>query len=323
MTRDRAIYFISVVILFILSSFRGRGVGTDTENYIGQFDAISSGVNFLVEPGWLYLNKLVAASGLGYRGMIVASSAIILCLTGLSIYKLRERLNINLALFLFFSLYFYFYSLNITRQMLAVSIVLFSYVYFFESSKNKNFLGYFSLLIACTFHVSAFVSVIGVAFSKIRYNFLIYLFLVLVSIPSGVILGEYIFSLASEFGYEHYVDRLHLKSSLGNLAFSLLTSIFFLFMVFVFGGRRNQEWCSLIVSFLFFSNIVLWLPYSNRLTLYLMIFAIAALPILVYSTRNGALRIFGTILVLFYGVATFIMKAGAGGVVPYTNVLLG
>lgn len=78
----RGLFIIATLLLLILlSAFRGEHVGTDTLNYILHYQyAVSDSTWFRssIEPGWYYLNKLSSLLGIGYRGAFLITITLVL-----------------------------------------------------------------------------------------------------------------------------------------------------------------------------------------------------------------------------------------------------
>lgn len=128
------------------------GVGTDFFNYQEWF------TYYLTEPislekrdfGFSFMIKIIQLFSTNSQALFLISAIIINVLV-MKFIKENTK-SYELSYFLFIALYFYFSTFNITRQWIAISIVLFSLKFAYERKLVKYIIG---LLIATTFHTTA------------------------------------------------------------------------------------------------------------------------------------------------------------------------
>lgn len=126
-TDKRKFYlWISFTCLFFIMGLRAPSVGTDNLNYSLQFLIMGKSKDFLniipSAPVYTIYNKLLFMIFPFRQAIIILNSLIICVCTALFIYHFSD--NVVFSTFCYVALYFYFSSFNITRQYVAVSIIL-------------------------------------------------------------------------------------------------------------------------------------------------------------------------------------------------------
>ncbi len=159
---------LAVVIPSALAGLRKSGIGTDTKIYIdGTFRVVcnmknlSQFTNYLlngnnrIEPLYFLINFIVSRFSHNINGMYFVLQLVIMSLTYAACIKISNDNKFSMP-YLIFLLLYYNRSLNICRQTIAISIVLFAFSYAWE----QKFLKYFiSVLIAFCFHKSAAIAI--------------------------------------------------------------------------------------------------------------------------------------------------------------------
>lgn len=166
--RERFLLFVCLLLtLSVVVGFRGMEVAPDTRTYALIYESVSLYKEYSYpEPLWVLLNLIVYSLGGSFHVLLWISSLItFVCLA--SVIK-KYSPNILFSIFILYSLYFVFYSMNITRQIVAVSLVLCAYMKLMEN-KNRLFLFYVS--IAFLFHYTAVVALAVPLLKKIKLNF--------------------------------------------------------------------------------------------------------------------------------------------------------
>ncbi|MBQ9802808.1 MAG: EpsG family protein [Clostridia bacterium] len=156
--KNRRIFVGTCCMLFVLfAACRAPEVGRDTALFLDVFDKLH-GRGFLdtqifsswVEPGFRLLCWLLAQFTSNGQWLVVVTSVIIHVSVCVFIY--RHTQNPYLACFLYLTLMLYPWYLNVMRQALAISVLLFAWGAF----RQKHFLRFsFLVLLAATFHTSA------------------------------------------------------------------------------------------------------------------------------------------------------------------------
>ena len=146
-TDNKLLIFLSkaVAILFpaIIAGIR-YDVGTDYKGvYEPLFEEILSGKQEFrlrsIEVGYILLNKLVIWLGGNFNFLMFLTSFITIVPIYLGLQHYKDKINTTFAFFLFMLL-FYQKSFNLVRQMMAVAIVFFGFIYldFKEDDKKQE-----------------------------------------------------------------------------------------------------------------------------------------------------------------------------------------
>lgn len=158
--------------LACILGFRSINVGIDTGNYINLFRDISDSslyamfsVTYL-EKGFVLFCKLLSLISTNPQILFIASGIIVVWGTMNLIYK--NTTMVWLAVLIYISAVGDFsFSLNIMRQTIAVSLVLFS----FESlTKRRPFIFFLWILLAAAFHRTALCFLAAYPFYGIKFN---------------------------------------------------------------------------------------------------------------------------------------------------------
>ena len=155
--RNKMMIILFFLGLFILMALRDISVGTDIETYKTIFDGCANVSfdylsNLPWELGYTIYNKLVALVFNDYRFFLILTSFIIL----IPIYELyiEEKKYGYLLIVLFINMPCFLMMFSGLRQALATSIGVLAYM---AIEKRKNILGMIFILLAMSFHSSAFV----------------------------------------------------------------------------------------------------------------------------------------------------------------------
>jgi hypothetical protein len=145
-------HFMVLLIISIVVGFRYQ-VGVDWESYKEVFFHIKNNPSIQFfdqtdEPGFFYINKIIAGLGLGYQWMFFTVAFI----SWFFLFKSVPKTILPFFIFFLFADEYFFWGMNGVRQFVAIGIFLFS-IHFII---NRNF-WYFliSVFIASLFHYSA------------------------------------------------------------------------------------------------------------------------------------------------------------------------
>lgn len=146
---------IALVALLVPSIVAGirYGIGTDYYSYLSIFENIKSGNEVRTEIGFNFLNLLVANMGGNIHVLFFLISFLTFLFIYLSLHKYRKSISVGLGMFIFMLL-FYHDSFNGVRQVLAVSILLYSFNFIIEKRFWKFLI---TVLLASSFHLSSLV----------------------------------------------------------------------------------------------------------------------------------------------------------------------
>ena len=130
-------YILAVVPFFLVSILR-YDVGTDyLKRYVYDYNRMAEGINVEnFEIGFKLLIQICLIFTKSPNILFIVTSAIILGFIMTTIYK-RSK-NIILSVIIFFLGGFFFDSLNLVRQYVAMSIILFGYKFLIKDSKETD-----------------------------------------------------------------------------------------------------------------------------------------------------------------------------------------
>ena len=174
--RTRSLLFLTVSFagMFFLCGFRASTVGTDMENYLQKYweihyhtwgDILTNFYTERIEIGFALLNKFLDLFTQNQHAIIIAS-ALLFCLgAGRFVYRYTD--DHLTAVILLICGGTYLYTFNITRQMIAVALLLNAWGLLTEK-KYKASVALF--VISMLFHVTSFVFIIAYLFYFLREN---------------------------------------------------------------------------------------------------------------------------------------------------------
>lgn len=143
--------------LVYISAVRDIAIGIDTHTYVDIFYNIKNNLSFSqlyrahVEYGYALLNFLVSRMIHNETGILGANAAVIMLFICLACDKNRNKGSFVFGVFIFL-MQFFNAGYNLTRQMIAVSIILYAYQYV---QKQKLLPYILWVLIAASFHRTA------------------------------------------------------------------------------------------------------------------------------------------------------------------------
>ena len=151
-------YILSALPFFLVSAFR-YDVGTDyITRYTYDFNTMVKGIDIPnLEIGFKTMDKIIILFTTDPLPVFVISSAIIVGLVMTTIFTKSK--NMVLSILIFFIGGFYFDSLNIMRQYLSISIILFAYKFLLKERKQKIYY-IIAVLIAATFHSTSLIMLV-------------------------------------------------------------------------------------------------------------------------------------------------------------------
>ena len=160
--KKKILYYILATLSFFFVSAIRYDVGTDyLKRYVYDFNRMSQGINIEnFEIGFKIIIWFCLLFTKNSQLLFIITSAITITLTMNTIYEKSK--NIVLSFLIFFLGGFFFDTLNLIRQYIAISIILFSYRLLVKKSQEKKDYIIFglSVLIAMSMHSSSIVAFI-------------------------------------------------------------------------------------------------------------------------------------------------------------------
>lgn len=302
-----------------MMAYRDISVGTDTVNYETIFLYIEADYDWIkqaIEPAWVFLNSVVVFFGGDFRNLLILSSLVTL----LPVFFIAKKYSANpmLSIFLYYTLYFYFYAFNITRQAIAVNIVLLALIALIRQRKK-----YFILLVllASAFHTSALIVLPAIFINKLSSKNSILISGAAISMLIGLLGPSLLLSFIKSTSYATYALNYEVGNFFGNFLNTLIYNSLFLFIVLTIKNKDMR--LKLFFTFMILFNLTARIPLGNRLTLYLGIFQIIFYPYYLSSLRsmppNYRVLIIFMFILVFY--TTFYRGFGGGEILPYLNIL--
>lgn len=309
---QRPYIFLSFSLLLIIAGFRDVSVGTDTVGYEEMFLRLKRGATVPQEVGWESLNKIILYFGGHFKDLLFISS--LLTLAPAFYVFLKYSNNPMLSAFLYYAFYIYIQSFNITRQILAVSIILCAYVCLV---KSKKLLFLILVLLASTFHTTALLCLPLFFVDKIPDKVPMYIIIMGLTVVFGWVLSDYVINQAAIIlGYGHYLLGVDLSGGVG--VYLITLNFFFLFVLFT--AKNRGLLFKLFFVFVILANLFAKVPYAYRLIFYFTVIQVLYLP---YFISNNKLRtkplVF--IVIVLYATLLFYRSSGSGGIIPYINTL--
>lgn len=317
---------LSCLIVLLPLAFRGQYVGIDTPAYYKIFYAIdisSAPYSLRYEPGFTFLNRLVAYFNYEAPTLIIISA--ILSIIPVYVFIYKNSSNIALSLSILWGIGAYSFMYNGVRQAIATAISLFALSYLLNN-RLKSFI--LTVVSASLFHYSSLILLFAILLTRFRYKALTSLIIWFVSfiflIPqfSSLLLG-----LISNITPEVYSSYTDLEIQSTSLRLRLITNqffcLFFMYMLWINSKIKfNDKTLDLLYLSLFgfiLGNFFFHLGYINRLLLYYQAIACVSIPLLLYKSFNYRSYITASIIMFIIFTTIYIraLSLGVNAITPY------
>lgn len=327
------------LILFSVAAFRDFRVGTDTGQYLARYDYVHEASdyfdNVFVKKGeyfesFLYIicHKL----SLTFRHVLEIESFIFLSILFL-FCKIRLEKPM-MGVLIFFALYFYLSFFNIFRNIFALPIILFGYLFLEGSYERRNITrekGSFNkylnaiafvlvVLLGGTVHLSILVLLFLLPFNYVRFDFKVIFFLLFLTLFVGMLfdtsslLGRFLMFLPDEDRFGGYVKNI-------GSHFVITPFIEMGFVILIYSKYKekidldnNIYFKAWMLNLLFLHLFGFASTYGSRVVLS---FSVAKCVLLAdclkYRHRDGSIIIY---IYLLYSFAKNLI-VGYDGVIPY------
>lgn len=319
--------YSSFAILTVVAASR-YGIGTDYwARYVPLFERVQQGGHVDTEPGFLLINQLVAIFTSDSQWVIAVMS---IATIGL-MYRFSVRFSLNPALSIFVFVFggFYLEGFNLVRQSLAIAIVL-NTIEFIPRKRPLPFLSV--TLLAATVHASALLWLAVWPLARLRGGRLTQLLLMCGALGALVAVPQIVSVLVTQFApdYSWYFQSNYAGVQGFDPAGVLLALFVFVCTMAVSArGAVEDRYRKVIMNVQIVQIIAivatLTISYAfSRITYYFSPIQMLAVPLLVHSITDPALRRITTAVVVGLYVVVFYFKfivANAHGVMPYDSVL--
>lgn len=302
-------YIFAALPFFVVSAFR-YNLGTDYEQrYVGSFKLIVEGKKtWNLESGYIILAKLCTYITTEYYIIFIVTSAIIIGLIMLTIFTKSK--NALLSVIIFFLGGFFFDSLNIMRQYLAISLIIFGYR--FLLGKKRYWILYVAcVLLAASMHSSAIIMLVLLLFPKKMLSSYLW---VLPSSIAILLLNENLFNILEIVIKDtRFVQYLTGQFAQGDVSFLFLAENLALYIFMYYIYRKNKKINNIETEDILFLNIqaCAWFAMCAatchmlflRIALYFSAFQIISVPY--YISKIPATSVIEDIQKLFFNKLNF------------------
>jgi hypothetical protein len=343
---NKKIYIIfTFIILFFISAFRSKNIGSDTTAYIYLFEYIGTSENIFTlsslfsindilesrfEIGYIILNKILFNISDHYIILFIVVSFFVLGAWLTFIYRYSNMIWISV--FLFINLRFFYFTLSGLRQAIAMAIILISYK-FLKERKTTPFV--IVILVASLFHLSALIFLIIYPLSTMKFNkkLLVYSFLsgITIYIIYEVILRRFLTLFPK---YNMYLDSTYFD---GDIKIATILNFLIVLSIFVFGllitkkrsdGLNSENKKSnihlmnhIMLMATLFSFVAINANILNRFSSYFFMFTVVYIPLVIGELKKKEVRVLVTYTILLiaflYNVIILYYKPDWNIIYPY------
>ena len=290
-------YIIITALMLIIVGFRSDTVGIDTYAYKGEFLRIGR-KNFdyllndkiLNEVGYAFSNILFGKLGLPWEIYKLLMGAIFLIPAFILIYKKTD--NPFYALIFFITMGWWTYPMSTIRQSVAIGLTILAFLF---EEKNKKLPFISCILLAISFHNSAFIVLIYYVITKIplnKKNVGIWAVLGLIITLLGITpLRNFVQEIMLYFGKDY--------SSIENTGGNLMEVFFILTLILgsTFIGKEKDEIYVKYYKAVYLSAVILPIVKINptlfRIYQYFSIYLVVFIPMMLSRIKDKKIRLIG------------------------------
>lgn len=302
--------FLPLVSLIFLVGLREYNVGTDTGNYYNKLWLGNSEINFSSEFMFDLLAIILRNFDLSYTFFLFLVSFLfyVFLYGALKKYTKQFKSNLFFAFFACLSLFFFLsMSINIIRQGISLSLLLFSYTLWVER-KSKLFIFIF-IFLALAFHLTSVVPIlifiISIFFSKYKFlNFLVFIYFLMILISylnyGFLNISPLFLDFLGEDKRAGYFADNNSGYQVGfKPQFVIFNTFFLIFSLYIKNRLKNnfleKEYTQLVIYYIF-SSIMLFmafqLPFSDRWGLFSwIIIPFLIIPLFYSPFVKGSIKI--------------------------------
>jgi len=325
---------ITFIIIVGISGLKSINVGSDTPVYANLFyNSINEQVSLSnlftqrFEGGYVYLNQILFKIYPHVQILFIVVSVITIFCWLFVIDKLSN--NISISIFLFFTFGLFSLLLSNLRQSLAMALVILA---FYLLYKNHLILSVCLILLAGTFHISAFIFLGYLILRKIKINKTIIISAIIVSVGGYISFNKILSVGTSLFSkYSSYIENNVLAGEtkvLSTITFGILVVTFILGNIIIKKSREKediylQQLNLLILFACVFSFVAIQTSSFNRLTNYFSMFIIFYIPKILSLIKQTSTRFILAMLIVFsfflYNFIIMYYRPEWNYIVPYST----
>lgn len=315
----------SALVFICLTGFR-YGVGQDYfYTYVPYFESVKAGILLPdSEIGFYALNWVVSRFTDNPTPVFLVCSIVFFGCTYAAIMRLSS--HPVMSVFLIFGMSYLFIFMNAMRQMMAVSVLLYS-MQFIEDRRPALFTA--CVILAASIHISSLIFIVAYILPLITINIPICLALVCLSTIFKSQIAGVLNSIILRTQYAGYVGSVFDTGETGNvvIALNLVVLIFSLVIPIIYGKNYTRQyklllWCQLISTLVAIMSGSI--PLSQRIRWVFSLSSIILLPIAIDHIEDTKLRFLtqATVVLLYCIYITITIGLWNGNnVVPYQCVL--
>jgi hypothetical protein len=230
---DHYCLLLFFLFFYVLYAFRAQDVGNDTVIYRELYGSVAQnaysdlfGYFTRYEPGYIYFNKLLSDIWSNPQFLFIVSGVFVFS----AFYKLIAKYSkfILLSLFLFFTMRIFDDSMNVTRSIIAMALLIYSYSFL---RKQKGIPFVLLVFAAALFHKSAIIFLLAWFLVKLKINRTLIVYWVIGLFAAAVLSPQIIsFLINHNIIPDYYLDSEYFDDGkiapLLMLIISMLVSIF-------------------------------------------------------------------------------------------------
>ncbi len=325
---------IKTPILFcflgLLAALRASDIGNDTSGYIDLYERINrteikelSFYSERFEMGFIWLNKLLSYISTNPQTILIATSAF----AYYWYYKFIKKYSplVGVSILLFFFARFHDSSMNIVRQVVATGFILWSYM---ELKKGKDLRFFLLMLLAFYMHKSSIVFLLSWFFVHVPFkSSYIKYFLVAwaITLTTGNALINLIFStglVQSYFEDSAYFD----EGKIAPAIILVMDALVLLFYLLTKSHKTNRELATditwMLMATAIFQTLGVFFAIMSRVAWYFRLFQLIAIPYALSQLKKDNYVITTVIisaLYISYYLVTSILRPDWNYVYPYST----
>lgn len=319
-------YILAGLSFFIVSAIR-YDVGTDyLFRYAPDYVKMGQGINISnLEIGYRIIVWICLLFTKDYAILFIVTSAIIIGLTFYTIYK--ESTYPILSVAIYFLAGYFFYSLNLMRQFLAVSVLLFSYKYLVDKKYVKFIIG---AIIAFLLHSSSII--FAVAFFLCNREVFDLKRTIVISVLF-LLFGKFVWHYVVELIVNHTRFAVYIGSKFDKTQFRLsdiiVNAILYVIIYYLYKhtkdvGRKEKFFLNMQACSLFFVILTSTMYLLFRLSFYFSIFNIISIPYFIkksdISNKKKIIVVVILLITLIGNITKTNIIGNVGEVKPYKTI---
>lgn len=281
---------VCMLVICLVQSLRDSTIGTDVINYINMFNNINWVDAEDVEPGYIFLNKVIY-NFISEDEHVFLSIVSILVYTPFTIVAYKYSKLPALAFLILASFVIFIFTFSALRQSLAIAITTLSYI-FVEKRKPIHFA--LLVLLASTFHSSAIVFAIVypvcnyIKLTKFGY-FILTVAVLIISFSLKSFLDSILPIIFSGEQLDRYTEYYSGSKAVPAYNLAILIFLFFLSTFLIKNPSKNDK----SLQFLMFCSFCFQLtglisPVVPRIGFYFFIFIGIALANVINYLENNS-----------------------------------